>query len=213
MHFEHAQQSPDAAHLRAAVVEGMMRALRSRPLHEVTPAVVAVESGESVAVIERTFPSWDGLLLATVDRWNDQRTAPLMPVAEQHGAVLFLRAIVTANIADPSLMRFLTATLNIAAAPEHPLAPMLHLRWRRFHAFVQQALERDVVLGREPHTMEPDRGAEQLLAVYEGLQLQSMVRPDMDLLSSFDRAVTRLREGWSRTYIAPVWDLDLADAS
>lgn len=209
MYNETPLSSADAASLRSTVVEGMIHALRTRPLHEVTPGVVAAESGESIEVVERTFPSWDGLLLATIDRWNDQRTAPLMPLAEQRGTVPFLRAIVTANIADPSLMRFLTASLNIAASPEHPLAPMLHLRWRRFHAFVQHSLERDVLLGREPSTMEPARGSEQLLATYEGLQLQSMVRPEMDLLESFDRAVTRLRDGWTRTYVAPVWDLDL----
>jgi hypothetical protein len=208
MHIESPPHPSDAASLRSTVVEGMIHALRTRPLHEVTPAVVAAEAGEPVEVVDRTFPSWDGLLLATIDRWNDQRTAPLMPLAEQRGTVPFLRAIVTANIADPSLMRFLTATLNIAASPEHPLAPMLHARWRRFHAFVQHSLERDVLLGREPRTMEPARGSEQLLATYEGLQLQSMVRPEMDLLEAFDRAVTRLREGWSRTYVAPVWDLD-----
>jgi len=200
--------SVDDARLRSVVIRGVVTALRTRPLHEVTRDVVAETSGVSVASITHAFPSWDGLLLATIDRWNEDRTGPLMPIAEQQGTVRFLRAIVTANIADPSLMRFLTATLNIAASPEHPLAPMLHSRWRRFHAFVQHALERDVLLGREPHTMEPARGSEQLLATYEGLQLQSMVRPEMDLLESFDRAVTRLREGWSRTYIAPVWDLD-----
>lgn len=209
MHIDPSSPSPDAGHLRSAVVDGMIQALRYRPLHEVTPAVVAAEAGASIDVIGRMFPSWDGLLLATIDRWNDRRTTPLMPTAEQHGTVSFLRAIVIANIADPSLMRFLTATLNIAAAPEHPLAPMLHSRWRRFQTFVQDSLERDILLGREPRTMEPARGAEQLLATYEGLQLQSMVRPEMDLLESFDRAVTRLREGWSRTYIPPVWDLDL----
>jgi AcrR family transcriptional regulator len=200
---------PDATTLRSTIVEGMIRALRTRPLHEVNPAVVAAEAGEPVSAVDRAFPSWDGLLLATIDRWHEQRTAPLMPIAERHGTVPFLRAIVAANVADPALMRFMTASLNIAASPEHPLAPMLHARWRRFHAFVQQALERDVRLGREPQTMEPARGSEQLLATYEGLQLQSMVRPEMHLLESFDRAVTRLRDGWSRTYVAPVWDLDL----
>ena len=158
--------------------------------------------------------AWDlafaALYLDAIDRWNEDRTVPLMPLAEQHGTIRFLRAIVTANVADPSLMRFLTATLNIAASPEHPLAPMLHIRWRRFHGFVQQSLMQDIAAGREPHTMEPSRGAEQLLATYEGLQLQSMVRPEMDLLESFDRAVTRLREGWSREYVPPVWDLGRA---
>jgi len=149
--------SPDDPSLRGEVILGMITALRSRPLHEVTPGVVAAAAGVGLDVVAR----------------------------------------------------FLTATLNIAASPEHPLAPMLHARWRRFHAFVQHALERDVLLGREPGTMEPARGSEQLLATSEELQLQSMVRPEMDLLEAFDRAVTRLREGWSRAYVPPVWELDL----
>ncbi|MDD1383964.1 hypothetical protein [Curtobacterium poinsettiae] len=149
--------SPDDPSLRGEAIIGMITALRSRPLHEVTPGVVAAAAGVDLDVVAR----------------------------------------------------FLTATLNIAASPEHPLAPMLHARWRRFHAFVQHALERDVLLGREPGTMEPARGSEQLLATSEELQLQSMVRPEMDLLEAFDRAVTRLREGWSRAYVPPVWELDL----
>lgn len=188
----------------------MIRVLRVRPLHEADCSVVAREAGVSEEQLNGLFPSWDSLLLATIDYWAGGRNAALMPIAEQFGTVRFLRAIVTANIADPALMRFLTSTLSISATPDHKLAPMLHGRWRRFYAFVQHSLERDILLGREPDTMEPARGAEQLISSYEGLQLQSMVRPDMDLLDSFDRAVTRLREGWSRTYVAPVWDLDLA---
>lgn len=41
------------------------------------------------------------------------------------------------------------------------------------------------------------------------LHLQSMVWPGMNLLDSFDRAVTRMRDGWARTYTPPVWDLEL----
>lgn len=201
-----------SALLRVEVVDAMIRVLRANALHEVSYEHVATESGHPVSVVTELFPTWDGLLLATIDQWNDQRTTALLPIAERGGTIVFLRAIVGANVADPSLMRFLTSTLNIAATPHHPLAPMLHVRWRRFHAFVLDALRRDVEVGREPHTMEPARGAEQLLATYEGLQLQSMVRPEMDLLESFDRAVTRLREGWSREYVPPVWDLEVLGA-
>ncbi|MBM7474184.1 TetR/AcrR family transcriptional regulator [Curtobacterium herbarum] len=200
----------DDVSTRTQIVDAMIRVLHELPLHEVTPERVATEADTTTATLDVSFPSWDGLLLATIDRWNDRRTTPLMPIATEMGTMRFLRAIVTANIADPSLMRFLTSTLNIAAAPRHPLAPMLHARWRRFHGFVQQSLVQDIAAGREPRTMEPSRGAEQLLATYEGLQLQSMVRPEMDLLESFDRAVTRLREGWSREYVPPVWDLGRA---
>lgn len=200
----------DDVSTRLQIVDAMIRVLHELPLHEVTPARVAEEANLDLGTMTSSFPSWDGLLLASIDRWNDERTTPLMPIAPEQGTIRFLRAIVMKNIENPSLMRFLTATLNIAASPNHPLAPMLHSRWRRFQGFVQQSLAQDVAVGREPRTMEPARGAEQLIATYEGLQLQSMVRPEMDLLESFDRAVTRLREGWSRAYVPPVWDLSHA---
>jgi hypothetical protein len=38
--------------------------------------------------------------------------------------------------------------------------------------------------------------------------MQSMVRPEMDLLASYDRGVTRLRVGWSQDYVEQIWDLD-----
>jgi hypothetical protein len=199
----------EEARARTEIVAAMIQVLRVRPLHETTPELVAAAASRTVDELQDTFPSWDGLLLATIDQWNAQRTAPLMAIAGAKGTVLFLRAIVTANVRDPALMRFLTSTLNIAATPQHPLAPMLHSRWRNFHAFVQQSLQQDIRVGREPNTMEPARGAEQLLATYEGLQLQSMVRPEMNMLDSYDRAITRLRDGWSREYVAPAWDLDL----
>jgi hypothetical protein len=77
----------------------------------------------------------------------------------------------------------------------------------QFHAHVQRTLAHDIEVGREPTTMNPASGAEQLIAMYEGLQLQSMLRPNMNVLESYDRAVTRLRDGWSRTYSPPTWDI------
>ncbi|KQO64250.1 hypothetical protein ASF23_16950 [Curtobacterium sp. Leaf261] len=184
---------------------------RAYAFHEASYALLAATANLSLSDIQRHFPSWEGLVLATIDRWNEQRMAPIVPVAATHGTVRFLRGIVTANIADPALMRMLAATVNIAATPGHPMAPHLHERWHRFHLMVQNSLEHDVETGREPATMNPPRGAEQLIALYEGLQLQSMVRPDMDLLDAYDRAITRLREGWKQAYIKPVWEIDIVN--
>lgn len=176
--------------------------------HEASLEVVAEAAGLPLATVKSQFPTWDSLVLSAVDRWNAERMAPLHGVSASHGTVAFLRGIVQANIDDPALMRLLTSLLGIAATPGHPMAPLLHQDWHRFHRMVQASLTHDVEVGREPETMDPLRGSEQLIAMYEGLQLQSMVRPQMDLLDAYDRAVTRLRQGWKREYVAPVWDLD-----
>jgi AcrR family transcriptional regulator len=183
--------------------------LRRFAFHEATYKLVATTAGVSVAEIQALFPTWESLLIATLDLWHGRRTTPLLPIAEHYGAAAFLRALVQANIEDPGLMRVLSATVNIAATPGHPMAAHLHEAWLHFHVLVMRQLARDIEVGREPNTMNPARGAEQLIALYEGLQLQSMVRPGMNMLDSFDRAVTRMRDGWARTYTPPVWDLEL----
>lgn len=193
---------------RVRIVRAVITAFRTRAFHETTSAVVAEIADLPVDTVERHFPRWDGLVMAAVDRWNAERMEPVIPLMQSHGTVRFLRGIVEQNVLDPSLMRLLTSLLNVAATPGHPMAPTLRHEWQKFHALVQRGLVQDVALGREPATMQPERGAEQLIALYEGLQMQSMVRPRMDLLASYDRAVTRLRAGWSQAYAEQVWDLD-----
>ena len=201
--------TPDTATeaLQTAILEAAIGLFREKPLHHVTLDGVAAAAGISTAELTAIHPALDDLVVAVIRAWNQRRTAPLMPIAEGHGAVAFLRAIVLANAADPALMRLLTSAATIAATPALPQAAQLQTAWVHFHAIVQRALAHDVAVGREPSTMEPARGAEQLIALYEGLQLQSMVRPHMDVVEAFDRAVTRLRDGWSRSYEPPVWDI------
>jgi AcrR family transcriptional regulator len=189
------------------IVEAAIGLFRSKPLHHVTLEQVAAAAGIALDVVTAAFPTLDDLAVATVAAWNLRRTAPLVPIADRHGAVAFLRSIVLANAADPALMRLLTSVAPIAATPGLPTAHLLQTAWIHFHAIVQRALTEDIAVGREPATMEPARGAEQLIALYEGLQLQSMVRPHMDVVEAFDRAVTRLRDGWSRSYTPAVWDI------
>lgn len=193
---------------RIRIVRAVITAFRTQAFHETTFAVVAEIAELPVGTVQGFFPRWDGLVMAAVDRWNAERMQPVIPLMHAHGTVRFLRGIVEQNVHDPSLMRLLTSLLNVAATPNHPMASTLQNEWQKFHALVLQGLTHDILVGREPATMQPERGAEQLIALYEGLQMQSMVRPQMDLLASYDRAVTRLRAGWSHTYVKQIWDLE-----
>ncbi|MFZ7086851.1 hypothetical protein [Curtobacterium sp. RRHDQ10] len=53
---------------------------------------------------------------------------------------------------------------------------------------------------------DPEHAATQLLAMYEGLQIQILVRPHVDVLREYDLAAQTLRQGW-RTRPVPTWDL------
>jgi AcrR family transcriptional regulator len=199
---------PSGADIWNAIVQGAITAFRARAFHDVTLEVVAAESGQTVAAVHERFPTLDDLVVATVQVWNAERMAEIVPLAERSGAVEFLGALLRANIEDPSLARLLTAVVNIAATPEHPMAAALQRQWIQFHLLVERSLTRDVALGREPSGLDPSREAEMLIAVYEGLKLQSMMRPALDLLGAWEHAVACLREVWSRcSPAAPVWEL------
>jgi len=83
----------------------------------------------------------------------------------------------------------------------------LGVTYRRFRQSIRDGLAADVRDGREPATMDPVRGAQQLLALYDGLRLQALLTTDTDLVDAFDRAATRMRRGWSEQYEQPShWD-------
>jgi hypothetical protein len=80
-----------------------------------------------------------------------------------------------------------------------------------FREAIHEGLVADVREGREPSTMDPVRGAKQLLALYDGLRLQALLTAETDVVTEFDRAATRMRRGWSEQYEQPhYWDIPVA---
>ena len=191
----------------AGIVQAAIAAFRQHPFHEVDVETVAEIGGVDVDEVRARFPEWDHLVTTTIETWNTQRIGPAATVAEEHGAVPFLRALLAANVADPAPMRFLASLVPIAATPGHPLSSFLLQEWVHFHAVVQRTLMADVHAGRETAGLDCARASEQLIAVYEGLQIQALMRPGMRLLEGFDQAVARLRDGWAQISAVPVWHI------
>ncbi|WIB26712.1 MULTISPECIES: TetR/AcrR family transcriptional regulator [unclassified Curtobacterium] len=189
-------------HLRIRIVGATVDLLRDVPFHEARPEHVAERLDISTYELQQHFPSWDGLVLAAVDRWNGARMDEVTREVGDGSTVDLLRAIVASNAEDPALMRLLVALLSVAGNPEHPMSTYLRSRYQLFFAQVKRGLEHDIAVGRAPHTMDPRRGAEQLIALYEGLQLQALLRSELDLVAAFDRAVARLERGWMERYEA-----------
>lgn len=188
--------------LRARIVTGAIEAYRAADFHTVGPAEVAASAGVTEAEVRRAYPTWDLLVVAVMDRWNNGNRRALWVVAERSGAAAYLRARLEAGRDDPALVRLRIALLSAASSPEHPAAG--YFRGQYTHAFedITLALVRDVVAGREPRGTSVRHAAEQLVALYEGLQLQSMLRDDAEPLSGFDRAVARMRVGWAAANVS-----------
>jgi len=185
------------ADLRARIVTGAIDAYRAADFHTVGPAEVAAHAGVTEAEVRRVYPLWELLVVAVMDRWNNGSRRALWVVAERSGAVAYLRARLEAGCDEPALVRLRVALLSAASNPDHPAAGWFRAQYTRSFEDITLALVRDVVAGREPRGASPRHAAEQLVALFEGLQLQSMIRDDADPLAGFDRAVARMRVGWA----------------
>jgi len=192
---------PDAA-LRARIVSGAADAFRDGDFHSVGPDDVARCAEVTVDEVHRVFPSWDLLVVAVVDRWTKAGREALRGVAEAQGAVAYLRARLERGQQHPALVRLRVALLSATSTPGHAASGWFRQQYTALFEDVTLALVRDVVAGRESRGAAPRHAAEQLVALFEGLQLQAMLRDDADLLAGWDRAVARMRAGWAATAVA-----------
>ncbi|MDP4332439.1 BLUF domain-containing protein [Curtobacterium sp. A7_M15] len=196
---------------RTRAINGAITALHASGVTRFTLEVAAERAGMSVAEVREAFPTERALLAATVERWTQAISAPLTPLMAEKGTVAFLHALLAAHAEEPALMELLASSLASAADPSVDGADYYRSTYRRFRQSIRDGLAADVRDGREPETMDPVRGAQQLLALYDGLRLQALLTTDTDLVDAFDRAATRMRRGWSEQYEQPsYWDIPVA---
>lgn len=190
---------------RTRAINGAITALHDGGVTRFTLEVAAERAGMDVAEVREVFPSEAALLAATVERWTQAISAPLAPLIAEKGTVAFLHALLAAQAEEAGLMELLAASLASAADPTADGADYHRSTYRRFRQMIRDGLAADVRDGREPGTMDPVRGAQQLLALHDGLRLQALLTADTDLVDAFDRAATRMRRGWSEQYEQPSW--------
>lgn len=206
---QHAAALEDEQSLAERIVRGAIRAYRLHPFDQVDATVVADVAGVPVEAVARVFPTWDALLLVTYDRWTQLRGTRrnVQPTC----TIEHVRMTLAEDVADPGLVRVLAGVINVAAA-ETGFAELFRKRFEEYVGQLTTGLQRDFDAETERSVVPADVAATQLLAVYEGLQIQMLVRPHVDVLVEYDRAVRTLRQGW-RERAVPAWDLDVPSAA
>ncbi|ROP60947.1 MULTISPECIES: hypothetical protein [unclassified Curtobacterium] len=191
------------------LIRAAIRAYRLHPFNQVDAAVIADVAGLPLDAVARAFPTWDALLLVTYDHWTTLRGSTRL--RKPTCTIDHVRMTLAEDVADPGLVRVLAGVINIAGA-DTTFAGLFRKRYEEYVATLTAGLQRDFDRGAEDFVVPADRAATQLLALYEGLQIQLLVRPHLDVLAEYDHAVHALREGWRRREV-PAWDLDLIPAS
>lgn len=189
-----------ATPVRERVLQASIDVLRDVGPSRASLTAVAERAGLARDEVTSHFPTLPLLLAATLATWLEQVIAPLAPIAASEGTIAWLRALVVAFAEDPALDRLIVSSLAPAADPGEAAGEDFLTTYRAFRASIRAALEQDVLAGREPDTMDPQKGAQQLLALFDGLRIQNLFDPEPDMAATFVRAAVRLRTGWSEPY-------------
>lgn len=200
----HADRTEDDQSLVERIVRGAIRAYRLHPFADVDDRAVAEVSGVPIDDVRRLFPTWEALLLVAYERWAELRvsrrkTPPSCTIDR-------LRRTLAEDVADPGFIRVSIGVVNFAGS-DSPFADVFQRHFEEYAEQLAAGLQNDFDRSVEQSMVPAHQAATQLLAVYQGLQIQMLVRPHIDVLVEYDRAVRTLRQGWRKREV-PSWDRD-----
>lgn len=164
-----------------------------------TLQAVADETGITPGAIIRLFGSKQDLLLAVVQAWDDQVSDILR--GEPQGLAYFaaLQRVMALHVRNRGLLELHTTLGAEASDPNHPAHEYMAERYQRVRATVTEELLHAVQDG-DLAPLDPARAAYEascLIAVMDGLQVQWLVDPSVDLERAFafhlDAMLGRLR--------------------
>lgn len=186
---------------RAQVVDIALRQFAAHGYRGVSLKTIAQEAGMSEAGLIHHYPTKPALLLAVLDHY-EQGNRELMATAIDESGGDFTSAwlaLAAAHEADPTFIRLFTVLAAESVAPEHPAHDWFVERYERVRDGITRAFEHLQAAGRIRPELDPAVCARQLVAMFDGIQLQyllaggalDLVTPLRELLASFTDSSSR----------------------
>jgi len=184
------RQAPDER--VAQILDAAMEVFGRRGYRQGSLKDVADVVGLTVQGVLHHFPTKQRLLMATLDHRTALRSAKMTAIREADGVVALMRYLLADNLAHPGLMRLIVTVSAEATDPDHPAHDYFVRRYRVVHDDLRSAFVAEQAQGGGPE-LDPDAAASLLVAIADGLQLQALLRPELDLLAEYDRLTAPLR--------------------
>lgn len=177
-----------------------MTALESRGYHGTTLRSIARQIGATPGLIVHHFGSREGLFESLIDRWDDLETADRLPPDARLEQYLIG---IAQNVKTPGIIDFYTAFAAEAASPGHPSHDFFKRRFQRVRDEVANDLRLRRQQGRVRPDVEPGATAEALIAFMDGLQLQWLFDPSIDMVDRLISVIESLGHA-GRPVLAPI---------
>ena len=172
--------TPEGRATRDQLVRAAMDSFAARGFRGASLDTIAAEVGVTRQGLLHYFPSKTKLLLAVLQLREQEDARTFQQFAEREGASLrtILREILRYNATRPGLGQLFTVLSAEGIEPSHPAHEYFVERYRRARELFIGAIRAEQAGGRMTSTLPPETLAVALIALLDGLQLQSLLEPD-----------------------------------
>lgn len=159
---------------------------------------IALQVGVTPAALTRHFESKADLLVAVLEWWRNETDSVMRP--DVHGLAFFaeLRSVMRYHLDHRGLLELFLTLSTEAINASHPAAAFVRTRYARMAGDLSRELA-TAVEHREVRALsaaEIERDCRTLMAVMDGVELQWLLDPSLDLLALFDLGFERISGGW-----------------
>ena len=157
-------------------------------------AAIAARVGLSEAGVLHHFPSKEHLLLELLELRHERDGERIERMLAEHpGLLATLLALCRDNQRSPGLVRLFTILAAESVDDDHPAHDWTVERYARLRARLTERLRDEQRAGRVRANVDPAIVAPQVLAMFDGLQLQWLLAPDeVDMSAVFADFLARL---------------------
>jgi AcrR family transcriptional regulator len=159
---------------------------------------IADRVGTSSATLIQLFGSKEGLLMAVLEDWTRQSGQMVQP--DQEGLAFFqaMRGLMTFHVEHRGLLElFITMTAE-ASNPDHPAHDFIQQRYRdtiaEWSGHLRLARDRREVGSLSDSQIESE--IQCLMAIADGLEIQWLLDPRLDLPGRFDTYLDQAIDRW-----------------
>jgi AcrR family transcriptional regulator len=157
-------------------------------------ADVAARVGVSQPGLLHHYPNKETLILAVLQKRDEEDQRYLREVFDggDPSVVELYTTLCIRNAGRPELVRLYAVTAAESLDPAHPAHDFFQERFRRIRGVVAQRIANDQEKGLLPRELDPTDTAAELIALMDGLQMQWLMQPSIDMCAIFRQTLARL---------------------
>lgn len=162
-------------------------------------AQVAEAAGISPSGLVHHFPTKKALLGAVLEHRDAVDSDPRPPIGETPWNMYeHLVRVGRANMDRTQVVRLYTTMVGEAVTPEHPAHPWMRRHYADVLHKLTAGMRMDIAAGHVREDAPVEHLAREMVALMDGLQVQWLLDPEVDMAAILAEHVAGLRSAWGR---------------